>query len=113
MKLIYEFTPSQIDTIHQLYLREWWTKQRSLNETQDGINGSQICIGIIDDAGVLQGFCRVVTDFTFKALIFDVIVSTSHRKSGLGNLLMKAIIEHSKLSLGYRCPICATYQCPE
>ena len=54
---------------------EWWTRSRSLEETKQCVLGSQICIGITSEADNLVGFVRVLTDFTFKALIFDVIVA--------------------------------------
>ena len=97
MQLIYELTPTQVESVHGLYKSEWWTKQRTLKETKNCINGSQICIAALDVDGALQGFCRVITDYTFKALIFDVIVSSQYRGHGLGNELMQSIQSHPKL----------------
>jgi len=45
----------------------------------------------------LIGFTRVLTDFTFKALIFDVIVHLDHRKEKLGDKLINLVKTHSKL----------------
>ena len=97
MKAIYAFTDNQIHAIHALYQKEWWTKGRSLLETKKCIEGSQICIGLIDDNGSLQGFARILTDYTFKAFIFDLIVSESHRGMGLGNTLVSLIRNHQDL----------------
>lgn len=99
MKIIETFTPELISQVYHLYQIEWWTKGRTLAETRSVIEGSQICLAAIDENGSLQAFARIITDFTFKALIFDVIVSESSRGSGLGQLLMQNIKQHPKLKL--------------
>lgn len=40
---------------------------------------------------ILVAYARVLTDFTFKALIFDVIVSENQRGCGLGDKLTELI----------------------
>ena len=97
MKVIYELNEKQVNELHGLYQREWWTKGRSLAETKQCVEGSQISIGVVDAAGSLQGYSRVLTDYTFKALIFDVIVSERHRGTGLGDKLMELIMSHEQL----------------
>jgi len=97
MEIIYSFNDKQVQELHELYLHEWWTDQRTLAETQKCITGSQICIGLIDSTGSLQGFARVLTDYTFKALIFDLIVAKKQRNSGIGNKLIAIIKKHEKL----------------
>jgi len=82
-----------------LYQQEWWTKGRSLENARRGIEGSQICIGITDENNDLQGFARVLTDFIFKALLFDIIVAKTYRSKGLGDQLMSAIKTHPKLKI--------------
>jgi len=97
MKAIYELNNKQIEELHQLYQNEWWTEGRTLAETKKCVEDSQVCIGLIDSSGRLQGFARVLTDYTFKALIFDVIVSKDYRGTSLGNKLMELIKDHEKL----------------
>ena len=97
MNPIYEFDKNHIRQLHGLYQQEWWTKGRTFDETAEGVIGSQISIGLVDDINNLQGFARVVTDFTFKALIFDVIVSEKHRGQKLGSQLLELIQNHSDL----------------
>jgi predicted GNAT family N-acyltransferase len=43
------------------------------------------------------GFSRVLTDYIFKALIFDVIVSEDKRGQGLGHQLLSLIKNHGQL----------------
>ena len=98
MDVIYQLNSQQIKELHVLYQNEWWTKGRTLEETQQCVSGSQICIAIIDKNNSIIGFARVLTDYIFKALIFDVIVSPEQRKTGLGDRLIGLVKNHSKLS---------------
>ena len=84
--------------LHAFFAREWWTVGRSIEETRRCVEGSQVRIGLLDAAGDLIGFARVVTDYTFKALIFDVIVADAHRGNGLGDRLIELVLEHPDLA---------------
>ncbi|MGD2139383.1 MAG: GNAT family N-acetyltransferase [Burkholderiales bacterium] len=97
MTVIHELSDNHIHRLHQLYQNEWWTKGRSLEETRRCISGSQICIGIIDEDQQLLAFARVITDYVFKALIFDVIVDKGARTAGLGRKLIESIRTHEQL----------------
>lgn len=98
MKVVYELSESHISDLQKLYQNEWWTETRTLEETRSAVNGSQVCIALLDEKDKLIGFARVLTDFTFKALIFDVIVAQQARKLGLGDLLIKQIKEYPGLA---------------
>lgn len=95
---IYTFTNPQIKELHDLYQQEWWTKERSLEDTKKCVENSQICIGITDENNHLIGFVRVITDYVFKAFIFDLIIHPDHRNQGLGKRLMNEVLHHKKLS---------------
>ena len=97
MKTLYNLSEENIKQLHQLFQNEWWTKDRTLEETRSCINGSGICIGLTDEFNQLHGFARIITDYTFKALIFDLIISKEYRGKGLGKKLMHLIKDHDKL----------------
>lgn len=97
MKVVYRLTAAQTEQLHALYQQEWWTKSRTLDETRRVVAGSQICIGLVDEHDKLVGFARVLTDYTIKALIFDVVVRGDHRNSGLGGKLLSLIKTHERL----------------
>ena len=97
MKIIHELSEQHITDLHGLYQQEWWSKARTLEDTKLVLQGSQLCIGIVDDANRLVGFTRVLTDYIFKALIFDVIIAKSARKQGLGDQLINSVKAHPKL----------------
>jgi len=97
MEIIHKFTTIQANQLHELYLNEWWTQDRTLEETKKCISGSQVCIGVIDEDKNLVGFIRVITDFIFKALIFDLIINKNYRNKGIGKKLLEEILSHKKL----------------
>jgi GNAT superfamily N-acetyltransferase len=52
---------------------------------------SDLLVGLVDpDTGSLVAFARVLLDFSYFAMIFDVIVDESARGHGLGDLLLQA-----------------------
>lgn len=97
MDIIYTLSEHHVAQLHQLYQHEWWAKGRTLDETRRCAAGSQICIGLVDTNNDLAGFTRVLTDYTFKALIFDVIVRKDQRGTRLGDTLISLVKEHEKL----------------
>jgi predicted GNAT family N-acyltransferase len=46
----------------------------------------------------LVGFARVLTDYAYVALVLDVIVDESHRGSGVGAVLLDAVVNHPSLA---------------
>jgi len=97
LETIYKLDTHHIKQLHNLFKKEWWTNKRSLEETQKVVKNSSIVIGLVDCNNNLKAFARVLTDYNFKAIIFDVIVDESFRNKGLGKELMKLIIEHEEL----------------
>lgn len=97
LSVVDRLTEEQKQQLHVLYQGEWWTRGRTLEETRRVVDGSQVCIGLIEPSGRLAGFTRVITDFTFKALVFDVIVAPGYRGAGLGDRLLSLVIGHERL----------------
>lgn len=97
MKVIYDLDDSHILQLHELYQHEWWTNDRTLEDTRKCVAGLQLCIGLIDEDNRLTGFARVITDYVFKALILDVIVNKNYRRHGLGQNLIELIKSHDEL----------------
>lgn len=96
MQLVHHLTDDQIHQLHQLYQNEYWSKGRSLEDTFRCVKGSTIIFALVEQDQLLA-FARVLTDYVFKALIFDVIVSPSQRAQGLGKQIIESIIGDSRL----------------
>ncbi len=97
MTLISQLEEHHIIQLHQLYQNEWWTRTRSLEDTRGVVDGSQLVLGLINETGELIAFSRVLTDFTIKALIFDLIVAQQYRGQGLASRLINAIKQYPSL----------------
>ena len=94
-----QLTEAQQDDLHRLYQHEWWTDDRSRNDIPQLLKHSDEVLGLVDsETDELVAFARVLTDYTYKALIFDVIVARSHRGEDLGNELMERILSHPRLA---------------
>ena len=96
-KIVRKLSKKQIIELLELYKNEWWTKTRELQDIETMLNNSPIIIGVEDSNGKLVGFARVLTDFVYKAFIFDVIIDRKHRGKGLGSSIMNTIVNHNDL----------------
>jgi GNAT superfamily N-acetyltransferase len=86
------------EQLHRLYLAEWWTHRRNVDDVRRMLEGSDVVVGFVDESnGRLAGFARVITDFVYKALVLDVIVDEGYRRTGLGARLMDEVIGHPRL----------------
>lgn len=55
-------------------------------------------IGLVDrERNKLVGFSRIITDYVYRATIFDVIVKKEYQGVGIGRILMDSIMEHPQL----------------
>jgi len=89
---------SQIEELHQMYQAEWWSRGRKLNDVRRVVEHSDLVFAFCDpETGRLAAFARVLTDYVYKAMVFDVIVDRAHRGSGLGRMLLDAITSHPAL----------------
>jgi ribosomal protein S18 acetylase RimI-like enzyme len=97
LRQVETLTEPQIVELHELYKHEWWTKDRSLGDVRIMVENSSLIIGFVEEDEKLVAFCRVLTDFVFRATIYDVIVAESWRGQGLGRRLMDAVCQHPQL----------------
>ncbi|MGK7932846.1 MAG: GNAT family N-acetyltransferase [Microcystaceae cyanobacterium] len=97
-EIIDHLNASQHQALTHLYQQTWWGHSRTLTEIEKMIEQSDIVIGIVLRVNQeLVGFTRILTDYCYRAVIFDVIVDEYYQGQGLGNLLMKTIVEHPSL----------------
>jgi predicted GNAT family N-acyltransferase len=97
MTIIYNFSHNHIKQLFQMYKDMGWGDDRSIEDTLNCVQSSQICIGLLNSDGNLIGFTRILSDFIYKAFIFDVMVSAEHRGHGLGQNLIHLVKNHEKL----------------
>ena len=85
-------TGEQIVQLWGMYQGEWWSRGRRLDDVRRAVQHSDLIFAFCDpDTGGLAAFARVLTDFVYKAVIFDVIVAREYRNLGVGRMLLDAI----------------------
>jgi predicted GNAT family N-acyltransferase len=95
---IEQLSDDQVETLQQLYAREWWSKGRSVEDIRRMLRQTDVMVGFMEpETGELVAFARILTDYVYKALILDVIVAPLYRSNGLGRELMEAIFRHPML----------------
>jgi predicted GNAT family N-acyltransferase len=96
--VIESLSESQIRELHALFQGEWWTKGRSLDDVRDMLEHTSVVVALEDEAGRLAAFARVLTDRVYRAYLYDVIVRSDLRDTGLGARLVHAVIDHPALA---------------
>ncbi len=96
-RIVETLNETQISELVDLYKNEFWSEHRQREEVVKMLASTDVIIGIVDESDRLLAFTRVLTDFVYRGIIFDVIVKPTHRKMGLGAELMDAILAHPKL----------------
>ncbi|MBD2299074.1 MULTISPECIES: GNAT family N-acetyltransferase [Nostocales] len=96
-KFVDTLTEKQIHQLVELYQKEFWSQRREYPDVVKMLKHSDIVLGLIDNNAELIGFTRVLTDFVYRATIYDVIIKSTYRNKGLGAKLMDAIVHHPQL----------------
>jgi len=88
----------QIEELWRMYQAEWWSRGRKIEDVRRAVQHSDLIFAFCDaETGCLLAFARVLTDYVYKAVIFDVIVDAPQRRTGVGRLLLEAVTSHPAL----------------
>ncbi|THJ21265.1 MAG: GNAT family N-acetyltransferase [Nitrospira sp. CG24D] len=85
--------PEQLLTLFQ---QAPWAKGRTLNDARDMLRHTDVAL-CAWDGDHLVGFGRVLTDFVYRATIWDVIVDEAYQKQGIGAEIVQRILQHPRL----------------
>ena len=96
-RIVEILTESQVSELMDLYKNEFWSDKRTREDVVKMLASTDVIIGLVDECDRLIGITRVLTDFVYRAMIFDVIIKPTHRNMGLGAKLMDAVLNHPKL----------------
>jgi len=80
----------------ELYKTAWWALERSSEGVRRALDYSHPVLSAWDGT-TLVGFTRVISDRTYRATIWDVIVRPSHQGRGIGGKLVQAALDHPDL----------------
>jgi GNAT superfamily N-acetyltransferase len=85
-----------VSQLLELYRTTWWAQERSAEDVRRALLHSHPVITAWDGS-TLVGFTRVISDRTYRATIWDVIVRPSHQGHGVGQKMMRAVLDHPDL----------------
>ena len=74
-----------------------WAQGRNLNETKRMLAETDVIISAWDDTN-LVGFGRVLTDYVYRASIWDVIVDVGYQDRDIGKGVVQRILTHASLA---------------
>lgn len=101
LMLTTDFTVPQhrVQELTDLMRTAWWMTDRTPADVHHLLDNSDLVVAVTHDStDRLVGFARVLTDYAYVALVLDVIVDESHRDSGIGAVLLDAVVNHAALA---------------
>ncbi len=84
------------EQLHKLLRQAPWAKERNLEDVKDMLRYTDVVLSAWD-GDQLIGFGRVLTDFVYRATIWDVIVDKAYHKQGIGTEIVRRILHHPRL----------------
>jgi len=77
---------------------DWWN-DREADPVRRALAATDEIVGVRDaETDTLVAAARVLTDYTYYAMVFDVIVHADRRGEGIGEELLAAVVTHPPLS---------------
>lgn len=96
--IVEKLSEQQIGDVCELIQNQWWGGNRTLEQVRTMLNHTSLTIAVaLNDSDRIIGFCRTLTDFTFRATIYDVVVATNFQQRGIGKLLLNTMCQHPRL----------------
>ncbi len=68
-----------------------------MDQLEQMIHGSSLCCSVHYENQEIVAFCRVLTDFIFRATLWDILVHPDHQGKGVGSALMEYVLQHPSL----------------
>jgi N-acetylglutamate synthase-like GNAT family acetyltransferase len=88
-----DFDPGQLV---RLYEQAPWAVGRTIQQTTDMLEQTDLAISVWD-GDRLVGFGRVLTDYVYRASIWDVIVDRDYQGQDIGTEIVQRILHHPTL----------------
>ena len=80
----------------RLYQQAPWAKGRTLEDAREMLRHTDVTVTAWD-CDLLIGFGRVLTDYVYRATIWDVIVDKAYQGQGIGADIVQRILNHPRL----------------
>ena len=96
MSTVRDLTPRDAEALTALYGDYEWWDDRTTEDVRRALVETGVAVGIEAD-GELVAAARVLTDYTYYAKVYDVIVAADSRGEGHGERLIEAVVDHPDL----------------
>ncbi|HSG71914.1 MAG TPA: GNAT family N-acetyltransferase, partial [Planctomycetaceae bacterium] len=97
-EIIETFTNQQTEQLTELYQQQWWSKGRTLDDVRKMLAGTQVVLGLVESGtSRLVGFCRVISDGIYRAMLLDVMIDEQYQGRGLGRHLIDVLVSHHQI----------------
>ena len=80
----------------RLYDHAPWAKGRTVEDTRAMLRNTDLVIAAWEESRLI-GFGRVLTDFVYRASIWDVVVDPEYQGKDIGTEIMQRILHHPSL----------------
>jgi GNAT superfamily N-acetyltransferase len=90
------------EKITRMLRAAFWSEGIGISEVQQGADNSALVVGAFTSDGNQIGYARAISDKTRFAYILDVYVDDQHRKQGIGQGMVKFILNHPSLKDVYQ-----------
>jgi len=90
--------PRELDPakLTRLFNQAPWAKGRTEADAKQMLANTDLFV-CVWDAERLVGFGRVLTDYVYRASIWDIIVDKTYQGQGIGTELVRRILNHPRL----------------
>ncbi len=85
-----------VEQLARLYEHAPWALGRAAADIREMLANTDLALSAWDE-GQLVGFGRVLTDYTYRASIWDVVVDPGYQGQDIGTQIMQRILEHPAL----------------
>jgi len=96
------FDQMDFDRVQNMLKEVFWSVGIKKDEIIRGARNSALLVGTFNNDNVQIGFSRVISDRTRFAYIMDVVVDENYRKQGIGQEMIKYILNHPDLKDVYQ-----------
>jgi GNAT superfamily N-acetyltransferase len=90
------------NTVTRMLQEAYWSEGIDINEVRQGAVNSALVVGVFSPKGDQIGYARAISDKTRFAYILDVYVDENFRKQGIGQAMIKFILNHPGLTDVYQ-----------
>lgn len=82
--------------------KAYWCLGIGIDEMREGAKNSALVVGAFDSEGRQIGYARAISDKVRFAYVTDVYVDEGYRKQGIGQGMMRHMLNHPSLSKVYQ-----------